>query len=476
MKKLFFIILAFLGATSTVAAREALITKDTQLSVNFTHTDAVGHLIDNNVSTSLHSPQSGNLTEDCYIQIDLGEEKELGIDEDLVVYLQRCSDEGESHSHPTAFKVQRSIDGKDWLDWDDTNKSCHVYFLYRGQRTKEYSSRIHTSQKFRYLRFTVTANSGRKFDSDRHRYMGLAEFQIYKIGRDEDYSEILIDRFHLTTDYFTKYKDYTFVNKPGVLNELNRYSHGLDNWCDWKNWDSNGKWNKDLDKLAAAGIEMPDYTMITNNPNDPLGYTPDLNQERQPTHVTEHVLYAISGDAIALYPYYSFTNSTTYVDNYKVNFSHWYDYQDGDHLNTEDATTGAKVSMLDFLVDPSGIHKSDRYGFFAGTQLGKDGDEFVAGEPKFGSIATFFCPRSPYGEEGKLQNLPFRTGQDEFVIAADFSQSFAHDHHIVDNNKTIIEPVIQFRHIFRIRDGKDFADEFSSSKEKNEEYINLYYS
>ena len=216
---------------------------------------------------------------------------------------------------------------------------------------------------------------------------------------------------------------------------------------------------------------MPDYTMITNNPNDPLGYTPDLNQERQPTHVTEHVLYAIPGDAIALYPYYSFTNSTTYVDNYKVNFSHWYDYQGGDHLNTEDATTGAKVSMLDFLVDPSGIHKSDRYGFFAGTQLGKDGDEFVAGEPKFGSIATFFCPRSPYGEEGKLQNLPFRTGQDEFVIAADFSQSFAHDHHIVDNNKTIIEPVIQFRHIFRIRDGKDFADEFSSSKEKNEEYI-----
>ena len=490
---------------------------------------------------------------------------------------------------------------------------------------------------------------------------------------------------------------------------------------------------------------MPDYTMITNNPNDPLGYTPDLNQERQPTHVTEHVLYAIPGDAIALYPYYSFTNSTTYVDNYKVNFSHWYDYQSGGHLTFTDESSGTTSSLLDFLIDPSGITKTDKYGYIAGTELGNefieinseedyidfvnkvntyadyrsksikimrdldfagrtvrpigDGDgiiytgtiegngntirnlkidvskntddkwkraalvgkagdgacvrnltidetceftacesvaaifgqidgsgqkqisnvqsyakviitnqnhsadndvmaaaglvgghwstsatvniedcyvggsvasvpgnygktaavifwspfdnckgtinisntvsvvtgtndfamvsnattnitncyginyneltgltkidagenqntedfrsklgdgwelgkngishivpkvdvPFVVGENKFGSIATFFCPRSPYGEEGKLQNLPFHSGQHEFVIAGDFSQSFSRYHNIKDGQ--IIEPVIEFRHIFRIRDGKDFADEFSSSKEKNEEYI-----
>lgn len=475
MNKLIFIILAALGAYTSASAREALITKADQLTASNINSGVVGNLIDGNVSTSLHSPQSGELSDYCYINVDLGKETTLGAKEDLIVYLQRCEDSGhdESHAHPTAFKVERSLNGVDWLGWDDTNKSCHVYFLYRGQKTKEYSTRIHTSEPFRYLRFTVTANSGRKFDGKGHRYMGLAEFQVYKLGRDENYSENLIDRFHLTTDYFKKYNDYTFVNTQGVLYPDNRiWGRGtsMENWCDWNGW-QNGKWIKNADVLQKAGIEMPDYTMITHNPEDPLGYTPDSGQQRQPTHVTEHILYAIPGDAIALYPYYSFTNPTTYVNNYSVKFSHWYDYQGGGHLNTEDATTGAKVSMLDFLVDPSGIHKSDRYGFFAGTQLGKDGDEFVAGEPKFGSIATFFCPRSPYGEEGKLQNLPFRTGQDEFVIAADFSQSFAHDHHIVDNNKTIIEPVIQFRHIFRIRDGKEFADDFSGSKANNEEYV-----
>lgn len=721
MKKLILTMLAVLGGYASLAGRTQLITDAGQLVVNNIGDGTVNNLIDNNISTYLHSPQTGDLSDNCRIQVNLTEAMTLGDDEDLVVFIQRCG-HGESDSHPTAMKVELSSDGTNWESvWDTDNKSCHVYFLYRGPKTKEYSTRIHTSKPIKSLRFTVTANSGRKFDSAGHRYMGLAEFQIYRLGRNENYSENLIDRFHLTTDYLRNLKSHEFINTQSVLYEDNRIcgrNTSMVDWCDWNGW-QDGRWTKNTEELREAGVEMPDYTMITHNPDDPRGYTPDNGQQRQPTHVTEHILYAIPGDAIALYPYYSFTDATTFKDNNKVTFAHWYDYQGGGHLNTSHDMTGGATSMLDFLADPSGVLKNDGYGYFAGVEFGKEiplristpqeyidyvnaanassagwklsaqlvadldfsgydnvpslgkehyfgtlegnghtisnlrmirdedgvglvknasndaiirnliidetctfqgrtnvaavfgkvifgneksisnvqtyatviatqgsaaalvgghtdeynppitisncyvggsvrseasgpvaavavwdnydrlaisntvsvvadvdnfavgvspaqidncyGDydqlgpdhqlpddqnsqEFIQklgegwksndvlghavpkvvlpfdlGEAKFGGVATFFCPRSPYVPDGTLQNLPFRDGQKEFVIAADFSQSFTHTHHITDNE--IIEPVIQFRHIFRIRDGKEFAEEFSGSRQANDEYV-----
>ena len=724
MKKTVLLFTILFGTLVTHAERVELIKNATQIFVNNIDTEnggTVGNLIDNNATTTVHTQKDVELTSDCYIRITLDEPLNLNPEEDLVVFLQRCS-HNESEGHPTVFKVEGSTDGKNWEnDWDENITSCHAYFLYRGPNTKEYSTRIHTSKPFQYLRFTVKTNSGRKHDSQGHRYMGLSEFQIYKLGRNDNYSATWIDRLHLTTDYFRALKEYEFENTQGILDQRNRNvetnirNEEITNWTDWSAW-KDGKWTKDAELLEKAGIEMPDYTMLTSDNDGGLGYRPNPGQKRQPTHVTEHVLYAIPGDAIALYPYYRFTA----VTNYHVNFTHWYDYKSGGHLNTTDATTGKAISMLDFLIDPSSVHKNDKYGYFAGKEfgeinikistpeeyiayanavnvyntdawqlkaqivadldfsgytnvpsLGKDnyygtlegnghkisnlimnrpndtgvglvhnagndavvrnliidntckfigkdkvaalyaqetqangrridnvqtyayveatdgqaaaliggtGDKytpqveinncyvegtvkgkkaaavaiwdnlkvnntvskatvgkgesgekgkFVESESKspvltltncygnyndidqdkqniptdpatlgdgwetrsgydhivpkviladfeptnsnYGKVATFFCPRSPYADEGKLQNLPFGEGEDEFIIAADFSQSFSTKHNLV--NKTVIEPVIQFRHIFRIRDGKKFAEEFSGSEAANKEYV-----
>ncbi len=88
-----------------------------------------------------------------------------------------------------------------------------------------------------------------------------------------------------------------------------------------------------------------------------------------------------------------------------------------------------------------------------------------------GAVATFFYPRNPYEEEGIQKSLPFPDGQTEYVIAADFSQTFDASKNMNNAGKNFIEPIIAFRHIFRIKDGVTFADEFSGSKEKNEEYV-----
>lgn len=734
MKKLFLILMIFLGTFSSRADRVKLINSASQITVNnIKDGDNVNNLIDDNVATSVHSKE-GELTDNCYIQVNLGSALSLTDQEDLIVYLQRC-DHNENEVHPTTFKVEGSEDGTNWSDvWDNGINSCQIYFLYRGPKTKEYSTRIRTSKPFQYLRFTVMANSGRKHDTAGHRYMGLSEFQIYKLGRNDNYSDNLIDRFHLTTDYYKKLANYEFKNTQGILDsrnrnpELNLRSDAITSWCVWdKDW-KDGKWQQDRDSLEAAGLSMPDYTMLTAANDTVYGYHPDAGEERQPTHIIEHILYAIPGDAVALYPYYRFTS----YKNYQVKFTHWYDYQSGGLLNTKDKTTGKETSMLDFLIDPSAIHKNEKYGYFAGEQIGKEapaiytvdeyikaveatnmpggekmiiklgadldftgyenvpqictnsyfrgtldgnghrisnlkmkgknkvgliatagnlengsaiknliidgtceftgedkvaalvgeeiwgngitiekvqcyatvtatngqaaaliaskGDDynsntkilncFVGGsvsgkqaaaivvwkrnwnppaetklaisntvsnakvndqktslsepfynysdeatetsneisritncyynatlpddlnaddfieklgtanwkkgeeghavpiivadafEPadsKYGKIATFFCPRSPYDEGGTLQSLPFREGEDEFIIAADFSQSFSHNYNLQDN--TIIEPVIQFRHIFRIRDGKTFAESFSGSVENNLDYI-----
>lgn len=87
-----------------------------------------------------------------------------------------------------------------------------------------------------------------------------------------------------------------------------------------------------------------------------------------------------------------------------------------------------------------------------------------------GTVATFFYPRSPYEEDGKQKSLP-----KEYVIAADFSQKFRENRNMEHSSENpagkFIEPTIAFRHIFRIKDGRQFAEDFSGTAEKNEKYV-----
>lgn len=92
------------------------------------------------------------------------------------------------------------------------------------------------------------------------------------------------------------------------------------------------------------------------------------------------------------------------------------------------------------------------------------------GDRTVGTVATFFCPRDPFNMDS-AQSLPMPAGADEYVIAADFSQTFNPGKNVDKEARQLIEPIIAFRHIFRIRDGKKFADMISGSVESNSNYL-----
>lgn len=85
------------------------------------------------------------------------------------------------------------------------------------------------------------------------------------------------------------------------------------------------------------------------------------------------------------------------------------------------------------------------------------------GDYTVGTVATFYMPRNPFGQDN--------IGQDDYIIAADFSQSFLPEKNIENkdpDHKKIYEPIIATRQIFRIRDGRQFAERLAND---NDNYI-----
>lgn len=703
--------------------------------------DVIANVADGKSDSRYYTGAVMGKTDHPYIQVDLRNNPitisaaDAGAEHgDLVVYTQRTTGDYWPGTRPTAFRVQgvfREDNTESVFSEDEWTDICYVYFLYRGNGTHEYSARISLDKIFNgkkgsnlvALRFTVTANNGRKYNKETGvREMSMSEFQIYTLGKTDNYPENLKDRLHLLTDYQNDFKEFKFTNTKGILDESNTIT----------DWEFPILTDNEKNGLKNKGINLPDFNFITSeNSPYPLGGS----QNRQPAHTIEHILYAVPGDAIALYPYYELPGS----GNYQENFSHWYDWETGGRLQFENPATSKPYDLLDFLVDPSEIQITDYIGFLGGSQLpglqynvstpeeyiavanrindgdnlkytvnitadldfngysdvppigieghvfsgtingnghtisnlkvtmdkegvglvgrsgdglrivnliiadnctfigrksvgligfhidgaleiknvkteatciatinddeqkaggligstqGNDGritisDCYVGGtigeknsenkggrnnaaisgwiglsnggaycrisktyvtcvvygpesennyifrtngsekvsvesgycneavqgftalpdnsvlteslpgwknedgkiyppfesggevnlaqrgkaNRKTGTFATFFCPRNPFQPGGEQYMLPFKDGRDEFVIAADFSQKFDFDKHVNSNAKEITEPIIAFRHIFRIRDGKTFADEFSGSPENNEEYV-----
>lgn len=350
---------AFLIPSAMFAERVALITNATdQLSTNSAHKN-LNDLIDGKFNTSWTSDTGDQLETNQYIIVKLYDNLTLGDDECLVIYTQRH--ETEEGPSPTTFKIEVSENenGENWETW------AYAYLLYRGKSSKEYSARLtkQTTNNFshiRRLRLTVTANNTRTRNlTTGARAMTMAEFQIYKLGKEEYYDAKsgLIDRLHYQTDYSLNYYDWNFEFTRGIVNKANN----IDNW-EWKGG-TDGKWNQDTKELEKFGIEMPDMSFATSADDTDLeGTTGD--QKRQRTHVTEHELYAIPGDAIALYPYYQLSGTPQYEDN----FSHWYDYHTGGRVLGKNAV-GKDFDLLDFLIDPSLIVKGDKFGYIGGKAI-----------------------------------------------------------------------------------------------------------
>lgn len=359
-------------------------------------------LLDGNVDSKYHTwdETHAQFSGEQYLEVTLKTPLNLAADEDIVVYLQRCNDC--DNRQPTAFKVTAQEEGRAWEDF------CHVYFLYRGRSTKEYSARIHTNKKFKKLRFYVVDNNTRSYDSEGHHSMGLSEFEIYKVKRGANYpGGVLADPFHKVDDYKYDYKDYEFINTMGWLDVRNRslsnttanqpawedrhddHNASFNNqaWhkgekevqeleitkiINWANWEADwqdGKWIPDTESLSELGIQMPDMSMIT----DDKDFDSKVKTQCQPTHVTEHILYALPGDPVILTPYPTFAESKHY-ETYEVNFAHWYDYRTGDKIVYDDKR-GNRTNLLDFLADPTAVCVSDHNGFYGAYLLTEKKDK-----------------------------------------------------------------------------------------------------
>lgn len=353
-------LICLLAVALSSQAREWLIKSGAQLSSNATSAlepEPFSNLIDGDSTTYWHSDYNdatytSTVTEPHYLQVDLGTPLTLNDDEDIVIYTRRRS--GVAHAHPTTLRIEGSNDGTSWAP------VAHAYFVYRGPRTEEYSSRIHPSASYRYFRFTVTANNSRTTyrtaDGRDIRFMNLAEFNILRLGSTENYSDKLIDRFRLTTDYYDL-GNLKFEHTHGIADARNRYNdyqtalnlNGL--------FDADGNWTKDKefwDEAAKKNLKLakPDMTYLDSSTEADIRPGSGV---RQRANEMEHILYAVPGDAIALYPYYDF-NTT---DNYKEQYVHWYDYY-----------TGGSNPYLDFLINPENVVRTTDNGFFGGTSFG----------------------------------------------------------------------------------------------------------
>ena len=457
----------------------------------------VENLVDNSGATFYCSGLDKEWTEGAYIEIDVasGILNPDFVDTHLIVYVRRSPDDwNESHRSlidvaPTTFKVVGLFDGYDENVKENWCELFYTYLLYRGPSTEEYSCRIsipklwrtasanpdahrpedmdiepkawygnNTPRQLKKMRFYVTANHNRDKQENDFRAMSMAEFDVIKIGVNGSYPNGFKDRFHRDDDYKRNYENFKFVNTQGIIDSHNSVA----GWEDLNALERETVKNATKTAARPNGVDIPSFEFLTPETSE---YKLNERQVRQAAHTVEHILYAIPGDAIALYPYYSLYDQGEYQEN----FSHWYDYRTGGRLKYTAPWSEIEYDLLDFIVDPSQIQITENFGFYGGKDL-------CDNNRKCGTYATFFCPRNPYIEGGVQHNLPFEAvygdeSSDEFIICADYSQEFDISKNVKDEANELYEPLIAFRHIFRIRDGKTFAEEFSGSAEQNREYV-----
>lgn len=307
------------------------------------------------------SSQFGSQTGDGKVTINLNRHITLGDSEDIVFEITRSA--SASDTEPLAILLESDLgDG-------NFREEAYLYFLYRGKSTKEYTERIHIDRTFSRLRLSIVSRYGGAGATGSYTF-GTSNLQIYQLHKGEPYTSSQLDRLHLTSDYRYEFSTSEFENTPGILHEANRqYSSDAAKWCDWTKW-KDGQWTGDSEILDENKFSMPDFRMLSSDTNTgDMTYSRLLapGEKRQPTHTTEHVLYAVPGDAISLYPYYEMERYAH--SNYLVTYSHWYDWKTGGHL-TATNSRGEKNRILDFAIDPSGILYNEKYGYFGGPGLG----------------------------------------------------------------------------------------------------------
>lgn len=439
-------------------------------------------LFDNNKATEVTFSFPAGTSDPVYVQVNLKNAVSIPANRLISVMTERGASGPDG---PTSFKVEISSDGTAWRSLNTQKSATYANFLYRGLGTREFSEPVPCSTaaavSFKHVRFTLISTFTDAVDASGTRHFTMAELNLISHAKGEDLDNTWKTNMLLKSDYIqqptgqgmagaTVINDFRFVNTRGIASQ---YRHTTFNsYCDWDNcFDLNGKWKKDLAQLNSAKITPPDYSYLTNSEDTRIA----AGQHRQRTHVTEHIVYAMPGEVVLLIPNYGLP---AWNGSYSIDFRHWYNYRTGGHVL---GPNGER--LLDFLMDGDQIHYNQSYGFFGFTGLETEfrkrpNDSDNTGCRNFdfyGSAATFYYPKDPYTDPKDAISFKNSAGGtvSEYVIAADFGHKINVGGNLTVDfaNKTINEPTVNYRHIFRIRNGKEIADQISGSKANAEKYL-----
>ena len=294
-------------------------------------------------------------------------------------------------------------------------------------------ARINIPYKYDKMRLVVAAVDGT--DVSNNTFFHLAELQVSS----EPFPETMTVHGHgepVNMRDFTgpnvtidpEWDRYTFTHTQGIADPANRFMHvdGFDNYMNLTDADWEKIRNNQWETAQASGLTMPDFTYINASKDSRI-----KTGVRQPTHVTEHTVYALPGYTCILKPYSDFATQS----NYYVQMSRWYDY-----------TTDATSPNLYYVDNPTRIRRT-HYGDLVG--------------------------RAIWDIDANYSNMPaFWTDDQNFedvVIAVDSYQQWDPEHNL--SGGELKEPIVSFRHIFTVKNGVRFAQEVSSSVEANRAYV-----
>lgn len=276
----------------------------------------------------------------AFIQVNLQKPDWITDDQYLVVHVKRSSagsKDTQVYDQPTCLAIYGSTTGS---SSSLVGPLAYAYLLDRGPYTDEFSDRIpgNLLKGYQYLRFVATATNISSKDATPATRMQMRALDLLLLNEGDTYTSTWRDRFSLVGDYVDIYKDYSFANTRGIVDEPNKVT----GWTDR---------SADVEKLKEVGINFPEYDLLDSSKDKDI-----TSGNRQRTHVTEHTVYAIAGDPVVLYPYYQFASSGE--DAYCDRFGRWYDYR-----------TGGSLDVIDNLIDPTCVARTDGHGIIGGSHL-----------------------------------------------------------------------------------------------------------
>ena len=289
---------------------------------------------------------------------------------------------------------------------------------------------------------------------------------------------LLTQNFFQNRLYSKVLKDFTFKHTHGIVDQ--RFDNNFHTDGGWLTnldiWDEDGHLKPGVEIPGSElGVALPDFSYnapINSSEMHPEG----RDHQRQPTTTIFHEVYAIPGERVDLIPYSDIWHRSNYIEDFYRVYDYMTDYAHPD---------------VYFLYNPRmGAYSKD--GLFGGRALGK-----VFSDRNYGDFDWNDNPPSLRGPGGVASFYrPKVTDNDEYIdeyIAIDYSQYYYQDgsftnpsrdgdiRRFIDvENRIINEPIINFRHVFHVVDGRRFADESSKDVTSNEEFLarqlNMFYA